>query len=679
MAKRRTRRVQRVRVKDRVLNARPDTMDFRDRMFVPTLTEVPPRWDLTEYCKCKVPILDQGTEGACTGFGLATVANYLLRTRRVDPEGEPVSPRMLYEMARRYDEWPGEDYAGSSARGAMKGWHKHGVCSEELWPYRAGADDEQLTPDRAEDARHRPLGAYFRVNHRDLVAMHCALAEVGVLYATAEVHAGWDEVGDDGRIPLRAELLGGHAFAVVAYDQEGFWIQNSWGTDWGRDGFGLVSYDDWLEHATDVWVARLGVPICLVRPEASAAASAAAATTAHGYTFHDLRPHIVSIGNDGQLRKSGTYGTTEESLRLLFAEDFPRITRRWKKKRLLLYAHGGLTDEQSAVQRVADYRQALLDAEVYPLSLIWKSDFWTTLFNILREALDRRRAEGLLDEAKDFMLDRLDDALEPIARGVGGKAQWDEMKENALLATKSRSGAMRSVLAHIARLAKGHPDCELHLVGHSAGAVLHAPVVQLLTSAGKIKGGPLNGEKGLGLRVASCTLWAPACTVELFNETYVPAAESGGIDRLCLFTLTDRAEQEDHCSQIYNKSLLYLVSNAFEKVPRIPLIRPIGVPIVGMERFIRSDNRLKKWFNGRKRQWVLSPNTASPGTPGHSTALHHGDFDDDRATLLATLAWVLGRPLPATEMDVHHSKAALHDRRKRIEEAVATGPALPAR
>lgn len=209
--------------------------------------------------------------------------------------------------------------------------------------------------------------------------------------------------------------------------------------------------------------------------------------------------------------------------------------------------------------------------------------------------------------------------------------------------------------------------------------MLHAPVVQLLTSAGKIKGGPLKGEKGLGLRVASCTLWAPACTVELFNETYVPAAESGGIDRLCLFTLTDRAEQEDHCNQIYNKSLLYLVSNAFEKVPRIPLIRPSGVPIVGMERFIRSDNRLKKWFNGRKRQWVLSPNTASTGTPGHSTALRHGDFDDDRATLLATLARVLGRPLPATEMDVHHSKAALHDRRKRIDEAVATGPALPAR
>ena len=33
---------------------------------------------------------------------------------------------MLYEMAKKYDEWEGEDYVGSSARGAIKG------CVREL-------------------------------------------------------------------------------------------------------------------------------------------------------------------------------------------------------------------------------------------------------------------------------------------------------------------------------------------------------------------------------------------------------------------------------------------------------------------------------------------------------------------------------------------------------------------
>lgn len=116
----------------RVLDARPDALDFRDKMYVPTLMEVPIRIDLDEYKQLCVPVLDQGTEGACTGFGLATVANYLLRKRKVVPDTTSVSPRMFYEIARRYDEWVGEDYEGSSARGAMKGWHKHGICAETL-------------------------------------------------------------------------------------------------------------------------------------------------------------------------------------------------------------------------------------------------------------------------------------------------------------------------------------------------------------------------------------------------------------------------------------------------------------------------------------------------------------------------------------------------------------------
>jgi hypothetical protein len=77
------------------LDARPDMLDFRDKMYEATLVEVPVRIDLRAYQKWKVPILDQGTEGACTGFGLATVANYLLRARKVVPDLVPVSPRML--------------------------------------------------------------------------------------------------------------------------------------------------------------------------------------------------------------------------------------------------------------------------------------------------------------------------------------------------------------------------------------------------------------------------------------------------------------------------------------------------------------------------------------------------------------------------------------------------------
>jgi hypothetical protein len=78
-----------------------------------------------------------------------------------------VSPRMLYEMARRYDEWPGETYEGSSARGAVKGWIAHGVCTREQWPDKKHGL-AHFDPELSQLARLTPGGAYYRVAHREV-------------------------------------------------------------------------------------------------------------------------------------------------------------------------------------------------------------------------------------------------------------------------------------------------------------------------------------------------------------------------------------------------------------------------------------------------------------------------------------------------------------------------------
>ncbi len=650
---------------DRDLNVRPDTLDFRDKLYTANLYEVPTFIDLANYKKLAVPVLDQGKEGACTGFGLATVANYLLLTRKIVPDPKPVSARMLYEMAKRYDEWPGENYSGSSARGAMKGWHKHGVCGEACWPYVATDSSGRLTDIRTQDALIRPLGAYYRVNHKDLVSMHSALAEVGILYATAAVHSGWQSVGADGVIHLNETIIGGHAFAIVAYDQRGFWIQNSWGNQWGADGFGLISYDDWLANATDVWVARLGAPITLTKPQSIATSFSAAAGKSSAYSYSSLRPHIISLGNDGVLNQGGDFGTSADEVKTIFQQDIPNVTKGWPKKRLLLYAHGGLVDETSAVQRLADYRQSMLDSHVYPVSFIWHSDFWSTATNILQDALRRRKPEGLLGSSLDFMLDRLDDALEPIARALTGKAAWDEMKENAARATVNEEGGARLTLTHIAKLA-ADPDVEIHVVGHSAGSIFLAPLVQLLTTKGKIDSSLLKGENGYGIPIESGTLWAPACTIDLFKESYLKAIQHNQLKRFSLFTLTDKAEQDDNCAQIYHKSLLYLVSNAFESTSRIPLFRPDGDPIMGLEKFVKQDEDLVKLFKSKDADWILSPNTDIKKPQRYSTAHHHGDFDDDKPTVRATLARILNQPKVNTSLTFYHSSSSLRDTRQQL-------------
>jgi hypothetical protein len=64
----------------------------------------------------------------------------------------------------------------------------------------------------------------------------------------------------------------------------------------------------------------------------------------------------------------------------------------------------------------------------------------------------------------------------------------------------------------------------------------------------------------------------------LFNRHYRPAIEKKLIGRFGLYVLNDKAERDDNCAKIYNKSLLYLVSDAFEDKIRIPSALPGVLP-----------------------------------------------------------------------------------------------------
>src|SRR3989454_7091807 len=170
-------------------NIVPDRLDLRDRPSIRGL-HAPPPPEMTP--QLKLPVLNQERTNACTGFALASVVNFLLRMHR-DPAAPPMSPFMLYSMARRYDEFPGaaED-SGSSLRGAMKGWDKHGVCRLDLWP------TPDLPPPAATPREGwwlggapRPLGAYSPRDQRSGAGMHGALHDVGILYANGVVPGGW--------------------------------------------------------------------------------------------------------------------------------------------------------------------------------------------------------------------------------------------------------------------------------------------------------------------------------------------------------------------------------------------------------------------------------------------------------------------------------------------------------
>jgi hypothetical protein len=212
-----------------------DSRNLRDRIYQPTLRplalQVLPK-------RAFIHVRDQGSTNSCTGFGLAAVIDYLLaeRSHASKEKVTPVSARMLYEMALRHDQWPGHDDVGSSARGAMKGWHKADVCSEASWKFDA-KNRGHLTEARQAEALQVPLGAYYRVL-KSRVDVHTALYEVPALLATAATHRGWDapkngviafnkpKSGTKRKASEKNRGVSGHAFAVVGYTDQGLIVQN---------------------------------------------------------------------------------------------------------------------------------------------------------------------------------------------------------------------------------------------------------------------------------------------------------------------------------------------------------------------------------------------------------------------------------------------------------------------
>jgi hypothetical protein len=635
----------------RTLDAVPDRIDVRDWFYQPTLAALP---DILINVDTVPEVLNQGSEGACTGFALAAVVNFLLQARNLDRR---VSPRMLYEMARKYDEWPGEQYEGSSARGGMKGWMAHGVVAAEAWPMtKKGA--KHLSPTLAKAARRTPGGAYYRVMHRQIRDMHAALNEAGILYVTLMVHDGWDEPGpaqhtvryvehgnlrerDFPIIARKGRADSGHAVAIVGYTEIGFIIQNSWGPDWGSGGFALLPYEDYLLHATDVWVAQLGVPVAVDTWNVMDVNSAGISRAADNIPLDDIRPFVVDVGNNGELSTQGRYWTTEADLDRLFLEEIPSRSTTWKKRRLLLYLHGGLNDEREVAKRIVAYRDVFLANDIYPLHIMWESGAVEILKSMLRDLFtdvdDRSgRVADWLKKVREGLIEARDRSFELTASAPGTKL-WREMKENARLASQhpDQRGGMQ-LLAKAANRAftQFKPETiagwELHVVGHSAGSIFAAYALPWLVSS--------------GVPFTTLQFMAPAMTTALFRETVLPAIKAKRCPHPSLYVLSDVGELDDDV-WAYGKSLLYLVSNAFEGRRETPLL--------GMERFIADlpagdgslvDAELRTLFS-RKVDGLPSLIVAGAAGPAGAVSRSetHGGFDNDPDTLNSVLRRILGK------------------------------------
>jgi pimeloyl-ACP methyl ester carboxylesterase len=585
------------------LDAAPDIPDYRDRWYEPTLAPLKHRLAPPE----RPYVLDQGNEGACTGFGLAAVVNLL--HQRQERKDAQVSAQMLYEMARRHDEWPGKNYEGSSCRGAIKGWYQMGVCNERLWPNDEKGGD--LTLERAKDARKHTIGAYYRIR-KNIVDMHAALNEAGVIYASAEVHSGWMSP-KNGRIQYSPNREGGHAFAIVGYDENGFFVQNSWGKSWGRNGIALWAYEDWSDNVSDAWVVQLALstPQLYSRRRISLVTGTERASTARDPRRDEIAGHFVHI-DDGRFKETGKFWSNLEDIK----RTAELVAKSDKYQHLLLYAHGGLNSPADSAGRIAAMRDTFKANGIYPLHFMYDTGLLEELKDvILNKRSDAEKRAGGLTDWTDRLIER--------ATRRPGRALWREMKLDAKRAFESAdSPGTQTLVAFLSAFAKSKAvPKKLHLVGHSTGGILHAYLVEAL-AANKTE-----------LRIASVSLLAPAATVELFEGLYLPNLGSGpfGIDEMHIYNLADEVERDDNVGMVYRKSLLYLVSQAFEEKIEPP------AKVLGMQRYGKALEKL----NAKRLHFHYSDGSSASD---RTVSTSHGGFDNDPVTMNDILKIVLGSP-----------------------------------
>ncbi|GIH95158.1 C1 family peptidase [Planobispora siamensis] len=621
------------------LNVLPDVFDERDLSYRPSLAPLEPVVDT----RAGRYVMKQEGE-SCTGHALAALINNLLRDT-----GAPVSPYMLYDLARRYDEFEGTADIGSSLRGALKGWYHHGVLPEEDWRF----PDPDPLPDlsdpkiRAECLR-RPMGAYYRVDLARFDDLQSAIREIGSVCVSAVLHDGWirpERERHDGetmhviRRPPRPTALGGHAFVLVGYNAVGFLVQNSWGRRWGRGGYATLPYDEL--DLLDAWVARLGVP---GTPSAGSIGRVADGPRIRAVSAPDpveLREYVVNIGNDGKLSREGPLDSSPAQIDGIFTR-MRAAHETWARdggdgaRHVVLYAHGGLTGVSDGLRIAQANLQWWRNNRVYPVFFSWQTGPWDTLID---QVIDLLRTRVPVGAGLGFFegVDRLAEAL---ARTRLAWA-WKQMKDNADLASApvTREVDWRSTAAEgpgatltalrLRRYVTENPGVKVHLVSHSAGAIFLAGLLERLAA--------------LRVPVETLTFTAPAIRVDAFLKRVLPHLGNGQVRSFATFALSDRLELDDVCGvgplALYHKSILYLVSRGFEGPSNGE-----EVPLLGMEKFFdRPDGdggTLRKKIAGVGGTAIFSHSFAQP--LGRCDATSHSDFDSNALTMTSIVARVLG-------------------------------------
>lgn len=235
---------------------------------------VPGEVDLREWCS---KVENQGKIGSCTAHAAMGVIEYL--QRRAFDDHIDGSRLFVYKTTRNLMKATGD--TGAWLRNTMGALVLCGVPHESYWEYTDKDPDYDKEPtgfvyavaDNFEALKyfcHDPLGANVDQKHVLESIKRFLAAGVPSMFGFFGFPS-FDDTDEKGCIPFpcaneKAEW--GHAILAVGYDDKkeiknlrcnkktkgALLIRNSWGTGWGDEGYGWLSYEYVLQGlAVDFW------------------------------------------------------------------------------------------------------------------------------------------------------------------------------------------------------------------------------------------------------------------------------------------------------------------------------------------------------------------------------------------------------------------------------------------
>lgn len=195
-------------------------------------------------------VKNQGRRGSCVAFACCAVLEYQIKGfRKYD-----LSEEMLYRMIAE----PG---GGSYPRNAMKALSKIGTSREKFWKYNYRAHDPISTRYMINWRDHRRAygdARKFKIGEYRILGgfedMKSALIIFGPIVVGLTWDSDWFQMNPNSEeiqglpvldVPIRSSMAGGHMVCICGFtyvrDSLYFKIRNSWGRNWGMNGYAWIS------------------------------------------------------------------------------------------------------------------------------------------------------------------------------------------------------------------------------------------------------------------------------------------------------------------------------------------------------------------------------------------------------------------------------------------------------